>query len=350
MAGGGAVTRRLARRQLLVGGLGWVALSGRDAQAVVLAQRAAAASDAVARSDRAQALPSMLQVLRRTSPRADHAELRQAFLVLEGLAAGEQDPRAGVALAWALWRGLGTTPNDSAALHALRPWVERRWPRALYLAWWIQRDAAPARGKAAVESPSQVLREAAAAGDAPALNAMGVHAALHDDATSRSPSAAAMAWFVRAAQAGSAAANVNLQSARGMSAKSGDDAREAITALTQRANQRDPVAMFELARRYHRGQGVPQDLGEALRLYGVASYLGHAPARRMMDLWTRELSLQPGRSTPALIQHRMQADAQALQRLARIDVSSVGWRTAAPSAGLWIYDDDPLLDLERLPV
>jgi TPR repeat protein len=347
MAGECAVTSRLARRQILVGVLGWMALSGRDAQAVVLEKRAAAASDVAVAGDRSQLL-SVLQTMRRVSPQTDHAELRQAFVALQGLAANEQDPRAGVALAWALWRGLGTAPNDKAAFHALQPWVERRWPRALYLAWWLQRDAAPLLGTAAVSSPVEALRQAAAAGDPLALNAMGVLAALQD-VNNRSPSATAMALFARAAQAGSVAAKVNLQSAQRMATKSGDDARETITALAQRANQRDPVAMFELAQRYHRGQGVPQDLGEALRLYGVAGYLGHAPARRMMDLWAQELQLQPGRSTAAEMQRRTQADAQALQRLARIDVSSVGWKTAAPSAGLWIYDDDPLLDMERLP-
>ncbi len=349
MAGECAVTRRLVRRQILVCALGLVALSGRDAQAVVLEKRTAAASDVVVAGDRAQALLSVLQALRRASQQTDQTGLRQAFVALQDLAADEQDPRASVAMAWALWRGLGTAPNDKAALHALRLGVERRWPRALYLAWWLQRDTAPALGHPAVPSPVEALREAAAAGDALALNAMGVHTALRDG-QNQSPSAVAAAWFARAAQAGSAAARVNLQSAQRMLTKSGNDARETITALTQRANQRDPVAMFELAQRYHRGQGLPQNLGEALRLYGVASYLGHAPARAMMDLWARELQLQPGRSAPDEMRRRIQADARALQRLARVDVSSAGWVTAAPSAGLWIYDDDPLLDLERLPL
>lgn len=132
--------------------------------------------------------------------------------------------------------------------------------------------------------------------------------------------------------------------------KSGEDAREAITALTQRANQRDPAAMFDLAQRYHRGHGVPQELGEALRLYGVAAYLGHAPARRMMDLWARELKLQPGRAAHGEMLRRMQADATALTRLTQIDVSSTGWKASAPGSRVWVYDDDPLLLLERLPI
>jgi uncharacterized protein len=266
------------------------------------------------------------------------------------------DPRLAVLSAWMLWKGLGTTPNEQAAWTALRPALHRRWPRALYLAWWLRRDAAAgpraAEGLTSPISPMAALREAAQAGDALAQNALGVQLALQDEG--RAPSATVLAWFSRAQQGGSPAAQRNLQAAQVMLTTRGDEAREAITHLTQRAQERDVAAMFELAQRHHRGQGLPQNLGEALRLYGVASYLGHAPSRRMLDLWARELKMPAHPSSHAKMAERLHSrvsnDAVALKQLADVDVTASGWTRAAPKAALWLIDDDPLMDLERLPV
>jgi hypothetical protein len=336
----------------MAGLVGWALLWRNSSQAAVL-EKSPAAATAPALDDnerRLRTLADVLQALEHNAAPNMGASVdgRRVYLAVERLAGQTADLRVTVVLAWMLWRGWGTTANEKAAWDALRPALDHRWPRALYLAWWFQREVTTPLGGQAGTLPITLLREAAFAGDALALNAMGVHTALQEPG--RAPSAAVLAWFTRAQQAGSMAARHNLQSAQAMLDKTGDDARTAVTALTQRAQQRDPAAMFLLAQRYHRGQGVPQDLGEALRLYGVASYLGHAPARRMMDLWARELKLQPGRATPADMLTHMQADAAALKRLAQIDVTAPGWKVIAPLAGLWVYDDDPLRDLERLPV
>ncbi|UXI66567.1 tetratricopeptide repeat protein [Tahibacter amnicola] len=46
----------------------------------------------------------------------------------------------------------------------------------------------------------------------------------------------------------------------------------------------DPVAQFELARRYHRGEGVPIDYSEAMRLYRLSARQSYSPAKEMLGL------------------------------------------------------------------
>jgi S1-C subfamily serine protease len=57
------------------------------------------------------------------------------------------------------------------------------------------------------------------------------------------------------------------------------DYRQALARLRPLAEQRNAVAQFYLGIMHANGSGVPRDLGEAQRLYGLAAAQGHAPAQ-----------------------------------------------------------------------
>ena len=99
----------------------------------------------------------------------------------------------------------------------------------------------------------------------------------------------------------------------------------------QSANQR-----FAQALRYHRGDGVPANYTEALRLYQVAAATGSKPAQQMLER----------------IYSRPSADGAVdigwMQQLANLDITREGAVLStlqAPSAQLFVRDPTPLYDL-----
>jgi TPR repeat protein len=175
------------------------------------------------------------------------------------------------------------------------------------------------------------LRESAAKrGDPAAQNAMGVHYQLQGDRST------AEMWYRRASEQGSPAARWNLAHLARADAN-----RAQLTATVLTAETGDAAALYELAQRYHRGEGVPPDYPRALRLYRAAAAQGSEPARQMLGLilshtdaagnvdpaWMRQLA-----STPPAI-----SDRKALDPVQRDAV-------AAPR------DDDPLSGLLALSV
>ena len=210
------------------------------------------------------------------------------------------EPRAGAGLAWCQIDGCQGPPHPAAA----RPWIARLRPvdagLALLLEWWVEERLAPLPaprprppdGEPPASAHAQLLQRAAQAGDAGALNEQGL-ALL---AAERLPEA--LAQFRAAAERSPAAAS---------------NARLLAGRLQQQQQPNAPSATapqaadewLAQARRYHRGEGVPSNYTEAIRLYQIAAASGSRAAKRMLELiyarpapdgtvdvaWMRQLAL-----------------------------------------------------------
>jgi TPR repeat protein len=241
-------------------------------------------------------------------------------------AADAGDVRASMAFAWLQAMGLGIARDPAAARQRLQAASAAGIARADYLLSLLESiDKRPQSAQRA-----GVLRESAARrGDAVAENAMGVHYQLQGDRTT------AELWYQRAVEHGSRNAGQNLANL----ARS-DAAKERIAAATRAADGGDADALFALAQRYHRGDGVAIDYGQALRLYRAAAAKGNEPARQMLGL----------------IQSRTGTDGQVdpawMQQLASATVGAVGRKvedTSGDSAVALPKNDDPLSGLAALP-
>ncbi|HEY0660246.1 MAG TPA: hypothetical protein VGD21_02835 [Lysobacter sp.] len=241
-------------------------------------------------------------------------------------AADAGDVRASMAFAWLQAMGLGVARDPAAARQRLQAASAVGIARADYLLSLLESiDKRPQSTQRA-----GVLRESAARrGDAVAENAMGVHYQLQGDRTT------AELWYQRAVEHGSRNAGQNLANL----ARS-DLAKERIAAATRAADGGDADALFALAQRYHRGEGVAIDYGQALRLYRAAAAKGNEPARQMLGL----------------IQSRTGIDGQVdpawMQQLASATVGAVGRKvedTSGDSAVALPKNDDPLSGLADLP-
>ncbi len=185
------------------------------------------------------------------------------------VAAAASDRRAAMALAYLQGLGLGVARDPLAARRSLQQASDAGLARADYLLSLL----AAADRRPGSERQQGEFRERAARRDDPvAQNAMGVHYQLQGDR------ATAEMWYRRAADNGSPAARLNLAALA-----AGDQARQS-TAGTVESGQDDADTLFESARRHHRGDGVPVDYGEALRLYRKAAAKGSEPAQQMLGL------------------------------------------------------------------
>ena len=244
-------------------------------------------------------------------------------------------PLAAAGLAWCEIDGCTGAPHPAAA----RPWITQLRStdpaRALYLEWWVATRLAPlplarpvAPGRDAQTDPSPhraLLLRAAQAGSAGALTELGL------DNVAQGQLPAALERFKAASDRSPAAAsNAGLLASR----MQGEDASRATGGAT--AGDRSAGHFFAQAQRYHRGEGVPSNYAEAIRLYQVASASGSAPARRMLEL----IYSRP--TTDGAV------DIAWMQQLAQFDVSRPGSiRPALPAPGPqpFVRDPTPLYDL-----
>ena len=234
-------------------------------------------------------------------------------------------PQAAAGLAWCLMDGCAGPPNPIEA----RAWIARLHStdpgRALYLQWRVESQLAPLQIAAAgAYNPNntptrQLLLRAAQAGNAQALNELG----LENVSADRLPKALAQ-FRAAAARSPAAAANARLLANR--------------LQLATRPPQSHPSAdqRFAQALRYHRGDGVPTNYTEALRLYQAAAASGSKPAQQML----------------ARIYARPRADGTVdtgwMQQLANLDVTREGALLStlpAPSPQIFVRDPTPLYDL-----
>ncbi|WP_312306306.1 hypothetical protein [Pulveribacter sp.] len=191
------------------------------------------------------------------------------------------EPLAGAGLAWCQIDGCQGPPDPAAA----RPWIERMDKAdpglALLLQWWVHERQAPLRtaspqtsnAPAPDDGRAALLQRAARAGNASAMNELG----LADVAARRLPQA--LAQFRQAAlRSPAAAANAELLAARM------DEQHQQVPSGARPPAQRTAQEWLEQARRYHRGEGVPSNYTEAIRLYQIAAASGSQEARRMLEL------------------------------------------------------------------
>ena len=238
-------------------------------------------------------------------------------------------PLAAAGLAWCLMDGCAGPPNPLAA----RAWIARLRRadpgRALYLEWRVESQLAPL-GMAGPEMQNlqsttkntprrQLLLRAARSGNAQALNELG----LESVSAHRLPEALAQ-FRAAAARSPAAAANARLLVSR-------------LQVSTQ-SPQPHPSAdqRFAQALRYHRGDGVPANYTEALRLYQAAAATGSKPAQQMLE----RIYSRPGADGAV--------DIGWMQQLANLDVTREGAVLStlqAPSPQLFVRDPTPLYDL-----
>ena len=239
------------------------------------------------------------------------------------------EPLASAGLAWCQIDGCTGAPDASAA----RLWIGQLRAvdvgLSLYLEWFLAARLAPvqvapptAPGQVAAEPSVQhraLLVNAARAGSAAALTELG----LENTAAGRLPQA--LEQFRSAAtHSPAAAANAQLLAVRMQAAEA------------QPPRSHTPQEWFEDARRYHRGDGVPANYAEAIRLYQVAASAGSKPAQRMLQMiYSRPASTGT-------------VDIAWMQQLANIDVSQEGAVLTilpAPSPRLFVRDPTPLYAL-----
>ena len=232
---------------------------------------------------------------------------------------------ASAGLAWCAIDGCGQQPEPAAA----RPWITQLRKvdagRAHYLEWLMNQAlsplqiASPTAPEVPARSPSQSLLLAVRSGDAYAENELGIYYAEHERLGE------ARGLFIRAGKT-SAAAQAN---AEWVDWKS--ESKALIDAPPKNPNAQE---LFLRARQFHRGDRIPVNYAEALRLYRQAASLGNPHAQKM-------LALIYSRPLPT-------GDLNVLwmQQLASVDVTKEGSPTLlapAPSPALQ-RDATPLLD------
>jgi hypothetical protein len=245
------------------------------------------------------------------------------------------EPQAAAGLAWCAIDGCGSPPDPAAA---------RRWiaalrtvdaARAQYFDWLLQTRLAPlqlAATPGAVRRHSQVA-EAPDAGRAglpgkalleSAARGGNVHAAIElglENVTNRHYDDALQQFRAVAARSPAAAHNAAVLAQR-------------AAAPRQDASTTPGAATFAQAQRYHRGEGVPANFTEAIRLYRLAQSQGSTPARRMLELIF---------SRPA---PDGSVDVAWMQQLAQMDVTGDSpTQNPAGAQALLRREPTPLFDL-----
>jgi TPR repeat protein len=241
-------------------------------------------------------------------------------------------PLAPAGLAWCRIEGCGGTPNPALA----RTWIDRLHKvapgRALFLEWYLENQLAPLEiarpaplNKAQPPAPTvhrNLLLRAAQAGDSHALNEL----ALENVASGR------LDMALRQFQAAGRQSDAAAQNAR-LLAERMDHKATAPRTTDQAASD-----WFLQARRYHRGEGVPANYSEAIRLYQIAAASGSKDAKRMLELIYSRPAPQGA------------VDIAWMQQLAQLDITREGAVLAAHApAGQPLFGRDPTPLYDLLP-
>lgn len=240
------------------------------------------------------------------------------------------NPVSSAGLAWCHIDGCGRSPDPALA----RTWIDRVRKvmpgRALYLEWYLESQLAPLEitppaptQEGAPPVPARhhnLLLQAAQTGDSQALNELGLE----------NLTAGRLGLALRQFQAAGKRSDAAAQNAR---------------LLTQRMNAKAPASgerqtdasqWFLQAQKYHRGDGVPANYAEAIRLYQMAAAGGNTDARRMLELIY-------SRPAPQGV-----IDIAWMQQLATLDLTREGAILSAhgPSGqSMFGRDPTPLYDL-----
>lgn len=180
-------------------------------------------------------------------------------------------------MAWCAIDGCASLPNPANADRWTTPLRSVNRPLALYLEWLAQDRLTPLRTatldlqNSALEPATndlKILLTAAQAGNIHALIELGL------DAVARQEPEKALRYFQRAADSSEVAAiNASLVAQLLQSEPQGksDASKPGLELLTE-------------AQRFHRGDGVPVNYSEAIRLYRLAAAKGSPEAERMLAL------------------------------------------------------------------
>ena len=203
----------------------------------------------------------------------DHAYAAQARHWFEiGYDKGETMASAG--LAWCELQGCGHFPDPTQAQKWIRILERFDTPRANYLTWVSKTLLSPINGKNGTLPNRNLLVAAANAGDIHALIELGIESAALNKTDK------ALAYFDRASTRSSiAAANAKL-----LRDKQAQQRAAVQTNPSKPVTRTDAETLFKEAQKYHRGEGIPANYNEAVRLYKMAERLGSIEAKRMLNL------------------------------------------------------------------
>ena len=234
-------------------------------------------------------------------------------------------PLAPAGMAWCFIDGCGNQPEPESA----RPWLAQLRKadlgRALYLEWSMAQQLAPLQvatpnnPNVVPKQPSALLLRAARAGDTYAENDLGIFYAEAGNLNE-----AKRLFQLAAKDSPAAKANVGWV----------DRSRSASAVIPSPAAGMDGQDLFLRARQFHRGDGVPINYGEALRLYRLAASKGNRFAQKM-------LALIYTRPTPT-----GELNIVWMQQLASVDVTKEGGATMLepPPSPTLQHDPSPLFD------
>ena len=218
---------------------------------------------------------------------------------------GEKMASAG--LAWCEMVGCGMPPDLAKARYWRTQLSKVNRGRALYFEWLARAKSAPLELPNDVEAKSTIdkiphqklLVEAANAGDIHAHIELGIESAAKNQLEE------SLQHFVFAEQ------NSSIVSTNASHIRSEIDQAKSQTKVQKSSFNNAEVAesSWRQARRYHRGEGIPINYVEAIRLYRKASDLGHLQAKKMLDLIFSQ-SVETGA-----------INIFWMQRLSRMDVS-----------------------------
>ncbi len=250
------------------------------------------------------------------------------------------EPLAAAGLAWCEIEGCRAAAHPAAA----GKWVELLRgvdaPRALYLQWLMQSRLAPLEISQPVlgaagqtRSPlqnRQLLVSAAQQGDTNAKIELGLDSVLLNELPQ------ALAFFKSAAPKSAAAAiNSTVVAERVKNAASLMPPNRVSSAIAVKSQS--AAENFAQAQRYHRGEGVPSNYTEAIRLYQLAQNQGNVSAKKI-------LALIFSRPAP-----NGQIDLAWMQQLAQVDVSGASPTIEQNNLKLQLRrEPTPLFDLVPL--
>ncbi len=246
------------------------------------------------------------------------------------LSAHYGEPLASAGLAWCAYEGCLTTPDWPLAQHWARQLATVDLARSLYLQWLLERQLRPLNPNANEGLLSLSVKEraliekAASAGSVHAMIDLGILASQSHDYRR------ALTLF-EAASAQSEAAGLNASWVRERMAA---ERRSPVPRTTGKPNASQAEAVFNAARKFHRGDGVSVNYTQAIRLYQQADAAGSLEARRM-------LSLIYSRTTP-----EGGLDPIWMRQLSEMDVSSlVPKQDVALGLSALRKEPTPLVDL-----
>jgi TPR repeat protein len=193
---------------------------------------------------------------------------------------GEKMASAG--LAWCEMVGCGTPPDLAKARYWRTQLSKVNRGRALYFEWLARTRSAPLEipnevdAKFAIDkiSHQKLLVEAANAGDIHAHIELGIESAAKNQLEE------ALQHFVFAEK------NSSIVSNNALHIRIEIDQAKSLSKLQKSSLNNAELAesSWRQARRYHRGEGIPINYVEAIRLYRKAADFGHLQAKKMLDL------------------------------------------------------------------